>query len=247
MLFETWFHVRHLLANVYFVQTALAAPSVFVALRAQAGTADDELWAMGSTVGLWTVTVTAVGIFGYQRSLGTLEHIVLSPRPLGTALLPVAVSCTATGIASVPVAGVIAALCGHPPALRHPVLVVIGLVLASVSCAATALVLAGLFVITRNAIVYEPVLVAPVLLLCGAVIPRSELSPYLRAASLLHPLTGSVAIIEAGSATIPPGRLTVVMWTGQAIVGSLALVVLSAFLLRVAASRALRDGSLSLS
>jgi ABC-2 type transport system permease protein len=246
MIRELVFHVKLLLRNGYFVQTALAAPAVFVILRAQAGLPSGLLWADGSIVGIWTATATAVGILGYQRAQGTLEQIVLTPRRLGTALAPIALACTALGAVSVPAAIVTSILFGGWPAPSNPLIVLLGIVLAFVACGATALVLSGLFVITRHALVYEPVLIAPVLLLSGVVIARDEFWTPIRLVGYLFPLTGAVEILHSGiegNSTLP----MLALWFIQVIITSLGLVGIAAWILHVASRRAAQAGTLALS
>lgn len=243
---EFVFHVRLLLRNGYFVQTALVAPAVFVILRGQVGMRAEHLWADGAVVGIWTATATAVGILGYQRSQGTLEQIALTPRRLGTALAPIALACTALGVVSLPVALVTPLLFGGRPAMSNPWAGVAGLILVFVACGSTALVLSGLFVITRHALVYEPIIIAPVLLLSGAVIERQALPMLLQRLGELHPLTGAVTFLQAGVSGGVPST-TLAMSAFQVTLTSLLLVGIATWVLRIAERKALRSGTLALS
>jgi ABC-2 type transport system permease protein len=244
---EFVFHIRQLLRNSYFVQTAFVAPIVFVLLRVQAAHTTATLWLDGTVVGFWTTTVTAVGILGYQRAQGTLEQIALTPRPLGTALAPITVACTTVGTISAPAAMLTTSMFStlHPP--PRPAFVGMGLVLVFLACGASSLLLGGLFVITRHALVYEPVLVTPILLVSGAVIDRDALPTPIRGISVLHPITGAVELLHIGSGAVEFSASAAAVWTGQTLATATLLAVLAGLVLRVATRRALREGTLSLS
>lgn len=246
-LSEFVFHVRQLLRNSYFVQTALVAPVVFVILRVQAGRTTAALGLDAIVVGFWTMTVTAIGILGYQRMQGTLEQIALTSRRLGSALAPIAVACTALGLVSIPAALLTTAMFSTLPAPAHPVMVGIGLALVMVACAASSLVLAGLFVLTRHAIVYEPVLVTPILLISGAVVDRGALPAPVRWAAVLHPITGAVAILHGGAGVTAFSAATAAVWAAQALISATVLVGIALLIVRVATTRALQEGTLALS
>ncbi|NQX05395.1 ABC transporter permease [Rathayibacter sp. VKM Ac-2856] len=243
---EGAFHLRLLLRNAYFVQTALIAPLVLVALRVQAGRGGPALWADGVVVGVWSATATAVGILGYQRMQGVLEQIALTPRPIGTALAPISIACTAVGVLSLPAAVLGAGLLDGWTAPHSPALVALGLVLLAAACATTALALSGLVVLTRHATVYEPILLAPVLLLSGAVIKHAQLPVPLQLLGVLDPLTGAVQVLHAGiSGGLAPGAVAV--WSAQGLLAALVSALVARAILRVAVRRARSAGTLALS
>jgi ABC-2 type transport system permease protein len=244
---EFVFHMRQLLRNNYFVQTAFVAPIVFVLLRVQAAHTTATLWLDGTVVGFWTTTVTAVGILGYQRAQGTLEQIALTPRSLGTALAPITVACTTIGMISLPAAILTTSVFSTLQPPPRPVFVAMGLVLVFLACGASSLLLGGLFVITRHALVYEPVLVTPILLMSGAVLDRDVLPAPIRWVSVLHPITGAVELLHIGSGTVASSTSTAALWAVQALATAVLLAVIAGVVLRVATRRAFREGTLALS
>ncbi|QHC64275.1 ABC transporter permease [Rathayibacter festucae] len=246
VLREGAFHLRLLLRNAYFVQTALIAPVVFVVLRVQAGRGGPALGVDGAVVGVWTVTAAAVGILGYQRSQGTLEQIALTPRPLGSALAPIPLACVGVGVLSIPAAVVGSWVLGSEFAPHSPALVALGLVLLFAACGTTALLLSGLFVLTPHATVYEPVLVAPVLLLSGAVIDRAQLPVPLQLLGVVDPLTGAVKVLHEGVSGGASGG-AVALWCVQGLLASLLSALLARLILRTALRRARLAGTLALS
>lgn len=238
------FHVRQLLKTPFFLQTALLAPLSFGLLKwlgysgAQVAVTD-SFWVEISIAGLWASTTTAVGIVGFQRFQGTLEHLatsVLQPRSVFTALTAAA---AALGLLSVPIG--IALQLFATGSVHFSLSSVCSILLAAVACVASAGVLASLFVLTRRATAFEPLLLIPVWLLSGVVIPTQTLPGWIQAVAWLHPLSGAVRVEHAttiGEALAAAG--------GSAMV-SLAWIFLAGRLLSAATKRARAEGTLALS
>ncbi|TIH27057.1 ABC transporter permease [Subtercola vilae] len=241
---ELRFHFSQLLKNSYFLQLALIPPAVFVALRLMAGATDAAtVWADGTAAGIWTTSVAAVGIIGFQRAQGTLEYLVGSPRPLAWTLSPLAISCSILGLLSIPVTALIVGVARGGLFVAQPLWYAVSIVLTLIACSVSALCLSGLFVITRHAIVYEPVLVAPILLLSGAVLPYDRLGQPWQSIALLHPLTGAVALLQESA----DGTSLSVFWIAQVCVTAILLVVVARMILRAAEKHVRVDGTLHLS
>jgi len=196
------FHVRQLSRNAFFLQQAIAAPVGFLLLLFfsswQAGTPlADDAWASASVAGSWVTTTTAVGIVGFQRYQGTLEHLALSTLRPGVVFGSLCAAAALLGLVGVPVALALQSVLGHP--IESGAQTIIGLALSVVACVASACALASIFVLTRTATVYEPLLVTPVWLLTGIVVPLTLLPAWVMPIALLHPLTGAVQVLRAPS------------------------------------------------
>lgn len=241
---ELRFHISQLLRNGYFLQLALIPPVVFVVLRLMTRTTDTTaIWADGTAAGMWTTSVAAVGIIGYQRAQGTLEYLVRSPRPLAWTLSPLAIGCSILGMLSIPITALIVVFAQGGLYVAQPFSYVLSIALTLVACSVSALCLSGLFVITRHAIVYEPVLVAPILLLSGAVVPFGQLGQPWQSVALLHPLTGAVALLREATEDTSFSAF----WLGQVSVTAIMLVVIASLILHTADKRVRVEGTLQLS
>jgi ABC-2 type transport system permease protein len=241
---QTGFHLRHLLRTPFFVQQAMAAPLSFFCLRALAaggaGTVPPpDLWATSALAGIWATTTTAVGMIGFQRHQGTLEHLVLSTRQPAVVFSSLCSAATLVGLVGVPLSLVAQALTsgrvtGQPAT-------VLGLAAGTVACAASSLLLSALFVSTRSATVYEPLVLTPVWLLTGLVVPLAALPEWATPVALAHPLTG--AVLAAGSDELG----TALGWVAVSVLVSAVWSALGLGLLVAALRRGRRDASLALS
>lgn len=247
---EAWFHLRVLLRNSYFLQLSITAPMVFLALRglvsANSPRADDFAWVDAIAAGMWSTTAATVGIIGYQRFQGTLEHLVLTSRRLWTVLGPTVFSCPLLGLLGVPLVYGASYLLGTPPRVDQPLILPLGVALLLIACAACSFCLAGLFIITRHALVYEPLIIAPALLIAGVVISPDRLPAVGQVAGLVFPLTGAMQVLHAAVVSNMSAP-EVAMWTTQALSTSGVYILAARMVLHVAEAKALRDGTLTLS
>ena len=196
----TRFHARQLLRTSFFLQQALLAPLAFYLLRAlgERGTGrhlSGDLWVDAAIAGLWATTTLAVGIIGFQRFQGTLEHLAMSTLAPGTVFSALAAAATLIGLIGVP--GCVLAQVLLARRLDISISDALGLVAAVIACCASASLLASLFVLLRSAVVYEPLILAPVWLLTGVVIPVASLPSWLRPIAWVHPLTAAVLATRA--------------------------------------------------
>lgn len=238
------FHLRHLLRTPFFVQQAVAAPLSFFCLRALAtggtGTMPPaDLWTTSALAGVWATTTTAVGMIGFQRYQGTLEHLVMSTRRLSVVFSSLCSAATLVGLVGVPLGIVAQTVATGRVAVSAAS--TIGLAVGVAGCAASSLVLAALFVSTRSATVYEPLVLTPVWLLTGLVVPLAVLPEWATPVALAHPLTGAVLATGAGSTGTALG------WAATSVLVSIAWSVLGLGLLGAALRRSRRDASLALS
>ncbi|MGH3912906.1 MAG: ABC transporter permease [Pseudonocardiaceae bacterium] len=244
---ETWFHLRLLLRNSYFMQLALTTPLVFLLLRrlASAHTADPTAWMDACTVGMWSTTATAVGLIGFQRFEGTLEHLVMTPRPLSTVLAPMVSACSLLGFVGLPLVIALSYFLDLPIRIEHPMWWACGVLLLTIACASCAFCLSGLFVITRHALVYEPVLIAPAMLLTGVAIAYDRLPLFGKVAGFAFPVTGAVQLLHHGVGAADNG--SAIGWAVQSLLAAAAFVLSARVLLRFAESKARQDATLALS
>ncbi|MBD8704015.1 hypothetical protein SOM11_13850 [Frigoribacterium sp. CFBP9039] len=238
----TLFHARQLLRTPFFLQQALVAPCIFVALRVLGSLGADtpltaSLWLEGSIAGIWATTTTAVGIISYQRFQGTLEHMALSTLRPGVVFGSLCAAAATIGLLGIPLAlGLQLAVTGHVHVdLRD----LVSLAASFLACMSSALVLAAFFLVSRSATVLEPLLLTPIWLLSGIVVPLSSFPWWIVPVAAIHPLVGAVAV---GHST---GSVALV-WLLES-VGMSALWATAAWVLLITAlRRARRDGTLAL-
>jgi ABC-2 type transport system permease protein len=223
----TAFHGRQLLRVPFFLHQALTAPLVFEWLRAigleGAGAAiQGDLWLLAGIAGMWSTTTLAVGIIGFQRFQGTLEHLAMSVLRPGAVFGSLAVSAMLIGLPGFPLAFAAQAFTSGNPSIRwSDALVVAG---AALACAASSSVLAAVFVLFRSATVFEPLVLTPVWLVTGVVLPLSALPAWLVPVALVHPLTSTVlAVGRTSGAVLVPIASSVVVSAGWFAVAALAL------------------------
>ncbi|MDP9738164.1 MULTISPECIES: ABC transporter permease [unclassified Curtobacterium] len=238
----TLFHCFALLRTPFFVQQAIAAPVVFVLFRligalGAGAHVPEDLWLHGSVAGLWASTTTAVGIIGYQRFQGTLEHMAMSVLRPGVVFGGLCASAAMIGLIGVPVALVLQLILTG--GLRTEPAAALTLLGALLACVSSGCVLAAVFVVSRAATVFEPLLLTPIWLLSGIVIPFSSLPGWVLPVASIHPLLGAVASYRTDGTTDW-------FWLGQSAVMSLLWTGGAAALLGAALRKARRDGSLAL-
>lgn len=238
------FQSRQLLRTPFFVQQAIAAPLSFAFLRAlgSRGVGTDipnHLWFDAAVAGMWATTTTAVGIIGFQRFQGTLEHLALSTLRPSIVFGSLCAAATVIGWLGVPISMSIQfMLTGSVVLTTHAV---VAFAFSAIACLVSAFVLASLFVLSRSATAYEPLILAPIWLLTGIVIPLTSMPDWLKAVALFHPLTSAV---NASRSTTSSEFL---IWLIISVVVSTAWFVVAANLLRAAMRRARVLGTLGLS
>ncbi|ROQ38604.1 ABC-2 type transport system permease protein [Frondihabitans sp. PhB188] len=238
------FHTRQLLRTSFFVQQAVTAPLAFLLLGTLGGLASGHIvapnaWFTASVAGLWATTTTAVGMIGFQRFQGTLEHLVMSTAPPSIVFGGLCAGAALIGLVGVPVAVLGQLLLGGGVVVRD--VQVLAVLLTVAACVASSAVLASLFVVVRGGTVVESLLVTPMWLLCGLVIPVSHLPAWALPLAALHPLTGAVALGRSASIAESWG------WAIQALALSAVWTLVARRLLSVAVHRARVAGTLALS
>lgn len=244
VLTMTAFHSRQLLRTSFFLHESLLAPVAFMTLlamgrRASGVDVGTDLWVTATTAGLWSTTTLAVGIIGFQRHQGTLEHLVLTCRPPGVVFGALTSAAAAIGLAGLP--GCLALQWALTRQVSTSWQAVTSIAASGVACAASAAVLSSFFVLVRSATVFEPLVLLPVWLLSGLTVPVDALPTGLALAARLHPLTSAVAIAHTTEAATSLSLL------GASVVTSGIWGVLAAALSARAHRAALVHGTLGLS
>lgn len=237
------FQSRQLLRTPFFVQQAIAAPLSFALLRALGSRGvgaeiPTQLWFDAAVAGMWATTTTAVGIIGFQRFQGTLEHLALSTLRPSVVFGSLCAAATVIGWIGIPISLAVQYF------LTGSVVITINAVIAflftALACLVSAFVLASLFILSRSATAYEPLILAPIWLLTGIVIPLTAMPDWLQGVALFHPLT---AAVNASRSTTTSEFL---MWLLVSLAVSAVWLVVAARLLRVAMRRARVLGTLGL-
>jgi ABC-2 type transport system permease protein len=239
-----YFHGRQLLRTPFFLQEALLSPLVFFFLRTLGELGSGQhlpgrLWVDGSIAGLWATTTLAVGIIGFQRFQGTLEHLAMSVLAPGRVFGSLAASATLIGVIGIPLCLIAQLLVSGR--IEITVGEVVGVLCAMIACAASASLMASVFVLLRSATVYEPLILAPVWLLTGVALPLTSLPGWLVPIALLHPLTAAVLATRASS---PVG---IISFAALSLVTAGVWLAVASLTMRSAMRRARIAGTLGLS
>jgi ABC-2 type transport system permease protein len=237
------FHLRQLLRTPFFVQQAVAAPAAFVLFLLFGSWGGDhpladDTWVSASLAGLWATTTTAVGLIGFQRFQGTLEHLAMSTLRPSVVFGSLCSAAALLGVIAVPVTITLQVVVTWHVAIDLQTLV--GLGAGCVACVASASVLASVFVLSRTATVYEPLVLTPPWLLTGIVIPLDAIPRWLTPLSLLHPLTGAVQATRSDDIASALG------WCAASLMMSAVSMAVATMLLAAALRRARVAGTLAL-
>ncbi|PZE34440.1 hypothetical protein DEJ31_14395 [Curtobacterium sp. MCPF17_031] len=240
----TWFHGRQLLRIPFFAHQCVSSALVFEVLRTLGlsgfGRAvPHDLWLVAGIAGVWSTTTLAVGIIGFQRFQGTLEHMAISTLPPGIVFGSLASAAALIGLVGFPLTLAAQFVTGgHPTVTGGSVVVIAACVIA---CSASASVLAAVFVVLRGATVYESLIVTPVWLASGVVIPLGALPDWIVPVAYLFPITSAV------SAADQPDLMTTVAFSFLTAATSAVWFVAAGIAMRAAVRRATISGTLGLS
>ncbi|WP_248964057.1 ABC transporter permease [Sphaerisporangium perillae] len=201
-------HVKQLSRSPFEIATAFIVPLVQATLAVylfRAGTEPHLLLeaAVGAgLMGVWSsVLFGSGGAIQNQRWQGTLEMLMIAPRPAVLTLLPVTLANAVTGTYAM--LGTLAwgwALYGITPDFRDP----LGFVAAAAGCVAGlgmfGLLLAATFVLLRNANALTNTLEYPIWLVSGMLVPISALPGWTGPIAAVLPTTwGARAVREAAA------------------------------------------------
>ncbi|TCD53914.1 ABC transporter [Alloscardovia theropitheci] len=244
----TWFQLRSLAQTTFFIQNALLTPVCFALMKIVAYVALGEnvalfahdMWIDAAIAGLWSSTVTATGIIGYQRYMGTLQYLAASVVSPSAVFFPIVASAALLGVLGIPAALATVAIFAFT-SLSISVFNIIGYALAMLACVASAAFLAGFFVFFSKATAYEPLILIPVWMLCGIVTPISNLPLPIQVVAFIHPLTSAVWVAHA--TTVNTGMIGMVFLSLGL---SCVLLCVASYMLKRALHMAIKEGSLDI-
>jgi ABC-2 type transport system permease protein len=184
---------------------------------------------VGSAVmAVWSSTSSrSASLLQRERQLGTLELLVVAPRPFALILIPVTLSFATIGIA-----GIVATMLwgrfafGVSLVVERPALFLVGVLITVLAIGMMGFVLSVTSVRYRGAWALGVALELPVWLICGFLVPLSLLPPWVRPISwLLAPTWGMNAIRAAttGGAVWTDVATCLALLVAYAVVGALVL------------------------
>ena len=178
------------------------ATTIFLIYRQQTDTAVLLDAAIGSSVmGIWTAaTTTAASSLQSERRQGTLELLVLAPRPLALTIVPTILSMATIGIYCL-----VATLLWGRFVLAIPIEIhdvpafMLGSIVIAIGVAAMGFLLALSAVRYRSSWALGAVVELPIWLICGFVIPLSVLPAWVTPISWVFPITWSVDAVKSAA------------------------------------------------
>jgi ABC-2 type transport system permease protein len=179
-----------------------------------------------STMSIWSsVSTTAAMSMQAERRMGTLELLVLAPRPLALLLVPLIMSMATIGVYSMIVTLLWARyVFGIVIHIADPLSFLVSLVVLVLSIAILGVVIAAASVRYRGAWALGSTLEMPVWLICGFLVAISDLPSWVRPLSwALAPTWGMSAIRAASDGRSPWADLAICVGVGAvyAVIGSL--------------------------
>ena len=160
-----------------------------------------------SALGIWSaVSTTAAFTFQLERFQGTLELLVLSPRPFGLLLVPITLSMATIGVYSM-AATLLWGRFGFGIAIHFadPVLFVLAVLATVLSIALLGMLLAVCSVRYRAAWALGAAVEMPIWLLCGFVVAVDDLPAWIRPLSAVLAPTWGMAAVRAATQGDPVG------------------------------------------
>jgi ABC-2 type transport system permease protein len=218
--------------------------SIFLIYRQQTDTTSLLAASIGASVmGIWTAaTTTAASSLQNERRQGTLELLVLAPRPLALTVVPIILSMATIGIYSL-VATLLWGkfVLGIALVISNVPMFILGCVVIAVTVAAMGFILALGSVRYRTSWALGAVVELPVWLICGFVVPLSILPAWVAPISWAIPITWAVDAVKAAA-------VGSVQWGDVLLAIGISVVyfAVGAYLSRVLVNSARRNASLTL-
>ena len=245
------FTLKEIARSNFFILISLLQPVIFASIAFfmfQAGQRRGTLLyaALGAALmGLWSSTLFGSGgMIQWERYQGTLEPLLVAPRPYVLTVTGAALGTSTMGLYSL----VATLLWGRvvfqiPFHLEHPVLFIVAIPVTIIGLGMLGLVLASTFVLYRHANALSNLLEYPVWLITGLLVPVSFLPGWVEPIGwVLAPTWGIKAI--RGSAL---GEGDPLLAIGIALVLTVSYFVIGAFFLRHFEVLARERATLSLS
>lgn len=201
-------HTKQLSRSSFEIATALIVPVVQATLAVYLFRAGDEPGrlleaAVGAgLMGVWSsVLFGSGGAIQRQRWQGTLEMIMLAPRPPALMILPITLATAVTGTYAM-LATLLwgRLLYGIPLHFAHPLLFLVAVPGCILGLGMFGLLLASTFVLMRNANALTNTLEYPIWLVSGMLVPLTVLPGWTGPIAAALPTTwGARAVHEAAS------------------------------------------------
>lgn len=208
----TLLHAKHLSRSSLEITIALLVPVVQATLAIylfRAGTGSDNLLqaAVGAgLMGVWSsVLFGSGGAIQNQRWQGTLEMIMLAPRPPALVILPITLATAVTGTYAM-VATLVwgRLLYGIPLDFARPVAFAVAVPVCILALGMFGLLLAATFVLLRNANALANTMEYPIWLVSGMLVPITVLPGWTGPLAAVLPTTwGARAVREAATGSGP--------------------------------------------
>jgi ABC-2 type transport system permease protein len=243
-------HAKHLSRSSLEITIALLVPLVQATLAVylfRAGSEPHRL--LEATVGAGLMGVWSSVLFGSggaiqnQRWQGTLEMIMLAPRPPALVILPITLATAITGTYAM-VATLLwgRLLYGIPLDFAHPLAFAVAVPVCILALGMFGLLLAATFVLMRNANALANTLEYPIWLVSGMLVPITVLPGWTTPLAAVLPTTwGARAVREAATGSGP-------VWPslGICLAISLACLILGAVAMTYVERRARTAATLAL-
>lgn len=230
------FTLKEIARSNFFILISLLQPVIFASIAFfmfQAGEREGTLLyaALGAALmGLWSSTLFGSGgMIQWERYQGTLESLLVAPRPYVLTVTGAALGTSTMGLYSLVATLVWGRVVFQIPFhLEHPVLFFVAIPVTIIGLGMLGLVLASTFVLYRHANALSNLLEYPVWLITGLLVPVSFLPGWVAPIGwVLAPTWGIKAI--RGSALGEGDPLSAI---GIALVLTVSYFVIGAFFLR---------------
>lgn len=175
--------------------------------------------------GLWSsIVYSSAGDIDRERSMGTLESLILAPVDFRLVMLGKVLGNGLLGLISM-VLSLLYAWLFYGAQLRfsHPGLLLLGIFLVMVSCVAMSLLLAPLFTLSRSSNALMNGLEYPLFMLSGILFPVESLPVWLKPVSFLLAPTWAMRILRQSYQAVPD---TAAIWQDSGILIGLTLLYL---------------------
>ncbi|MBR6459646.1 MAG: ABC transporter permease [Actinomycetaceae bacterium] len=221
-----WFYVKQFASVSYFIQLMVISTVTVtfvqnMGVRAWGGD-PVMLCNRSAIIGLWSTSIAAAGIIGFERNRGTLVHLLVGKISLPRVFFAIVSSASSFGLLAFPVAwttwilldgnlDIIAQL-----SFTQFVWDLGYIFLLWLGAVSVASVVASIFVLTPNAISYEQLLLVPVFILSGLLFTGSHVPNWIAYTRFIIPLgTPSKMLLNNSPASLADfilSTLSIIVW-----------------------------------
>ena len=165
------FHLKEFARNSYFLRSVLIATlsaCIVQYMGLRSFDLDPYLACVRSAlIGLWTSTVSAAGIIGFERFKGTLPYLLLGRLKPELSLICLISAAASFGLLAFPLSFIFWLCAGYGSALVPSLSALLGLAVFFISVLLLSFCIAGVFVLSPHALVYEGLILVPALCISG--------------------------------------------------------------------------------